>query len=611
MKFTIDNQDLFKAPNFFKFDDEFNSKVFAESEINHLRTCISFCKSCNHKDSYFLKAIDFAIHRYKELDDEYEHNLSEHDKQQSYTVFLLDCVKNKAQFVRLKLADYINDKFNKPLLAVETYFSFLKVKRNKDTDEIVSITLNKSKYIDFAIDYFKLCRIENQLAIWNGIEFTQNLDIVINTLTSFLHEFEIIFDVNEFINTTLSQTNIPIKEVADPHVIPCLNYDLVIDKDSPNKIAILNKDPNERVVVNAINVRIELEQGDLSNHGREFYSWAERQKDTLLEKALNDWCNNDVQIRSLLDEFIGALLFRNQSFKQTFMLYGQGNCGKSSFFKLLRTFIGGHNTSDISLRQFGGHTSSAIQGKRLNISDDVGKQLDDEQHENLKKLISGDEITIDPKYKNPVTYKPQVKCIISCNSIPYFGGDMALYNRITFIPFEHKFENTGFKDSIKKDNKQFSALLVIALRGLIRVLERQNNGQSSLFSQSDRVKEKTEQVKCDASFMYEYLMQPNRRDEFLKMPDTYRQSNNPNSGGNWYDVYTVKGHHKAFKLECKNNDAYSDKGQHIPNISRFKNKACEVLNLDTDKGNFYIVDNYQGPDIRKQALIFVEKAKQS
>lgn len=608
MKFSLDNQDLFKVPNIFNFDTEFNKTEFAESEINHLRTCINFCKSCNHKDSYFLKAIDFAIHRYKELDDEYEHNLTEHDKQQSYTVFLSYCVKNSAQSVRLKLADYIKDKFNKPVLPIETYFNFLKVKRNKDTDEIVSITLNKSKYIDFAIDYFKLCRIENQLAIWNGIEFTQNLDIVINTLTSFLHEFGISFDVNEFVNTNLSQTNIPIKEVADPHVIPCLNYDLVIDKDNPNKITILNKDPNERVVVNAINVKIELEQDDLSNHGNEFYSWAERQKDPVLEKALNDWCNNDNQIRALLDEFIGALIYRSQTFKQTFMLYGDGNCGKSSFFKLLRTFICVHNTSDISLRQLSGHTSSTLQGKRLNISDDVGKQLDDEQHENLKKLISGDEITIDPKYKNPVTFKPQVKCIISCNSIPYFSGDTALYNRITFIPFEHKFENTGFKDGIKKDNKQFSALLVIALRGLARVLERQNNGQS-LFSQSDRVKEKTEQVKCDASFLYEYLMQTNKRDELLKMPNTYRQSNNPNSGGNWYDVYTVKGHHKAFKLECKNNDAYSEKGQHVPNISTFKNKACEVLNLDTAKSNFYIVDNYQGTDIRKQALIFVKKAK--
>ena len=443
MKFSLDNQDLFKAPNIFNFDTEFNKTEFAESEINHLRTCINFCKSCNHKDSYFLKAIDFAIHRYKELDDEYEHNLTEHDKQQSYTVFLSYCVKNSAQSVRLKLADYIKAKFNKPVLPIETYFNFLKVKRNKDTDEIVSITLNKSKYIDFAIDYFKLCRIENQLAIWNGIEFTQNLDIVINTLTSFLHEFGISFDVNEFVNTNLSQTNIPIKEVADPHVIPCLNYDLVIDKDNPNKITILNKDPNERVVVNAINVKIELEQDDLSNHGSEFYSWAKRQKDPVLEKALNDWCNNDNQIRALLDEFIGALIYRSQTFKQTFMLYGEGNCGKSSFFKLLRTFICVHNTSDISLRQLSGHTSSTLQGKRLNISDDVGKQLDDEQHENLKKLISGDEITIDPKYKNPVTFKPQVKCIISCNSIPYFSGDTALYNRITFIPFEHKFENTG------------------------------------------------------------------------------------------------------------------------------------------------------------------------
>lgn len=606
---SIDNKDLFKAPDFFKFDDEFNSKDFAESEINHLRTCINFCKSCNHKDSYFLKSIDFAIHRYKELDDEYEHNLTEHNKQQTFTVFLLDCVKNNAQAVRLKLADYINGKFNQPQLSIETYFSFLKVKRNKDTDEIVSITLNKSKYIDFAIDYFKLCKIEKQLAIWNGIEFTQNLDIVINTLTSFLHEFGISFDVNEFVNTNLSQTNIPTKEVASPYVIPCLNYDLVIDEKEPNKIQILNKDPNERVVVNAINVEIDLNQDDLSNHGREFYSWTERQKDPVLEKALDDWCNGDNQIRALLDEFIGALLFRNQSFKQTFMLYGQGNCGKSTFFKLLRTFIGGHNTSDISLRQFGGHTSSAIQGKRLNISDDVGKQLDDEQHENLKKLISGDEITIDPKYKNPVTFKPQIKCIISCNEIPFFGGDTALYDRITFIPFEHKFENTGFKDSIKKDNKQFSALLVIALRGLTRVLERQNNGRSPLFSQSDRVKEKTEQVKCDASYMYEYFMQSNRRDELLKMPDTYRQSNNPNLGGNWYDVYTVKGHYKAFRLECKNNDAYSEKGQHIPNISTFKNKACEMLDLDTDKGNFYIVDNYQGSDIRKQPFIFVEKSK--
>ena len=609
MLYNIDNQNLFKVPNICDLDNEFNSKDFAESEINHLRTCINFCKSCNHKDSYFLKSIDFAIHRYKELDDEYEHNLTEHNKQQTFTVFLLDCVKNNAQAVRLKLADYINGKFNQPQLSIETYFSFLKVKRNKDTDEIVSITLNKSKYIDFAIDYFKLCKIEKQLAIWNGIEFIQNLDIVINTLTSFLHEFGISFDVNEFVNTNLSQTNIPTKEVASPYVIPCLNYDLVIDEKEPNKIQILNKDLNERVVVNAINVEIDLNQDDLSNHGREFYSWAERQKDPVLEKALDDWCNGDNQIRALLDEFIGALLFRNQSFKQTFMLYGQGNCGKSSFFKLLRTFIGGHNTSDISLRQFGGHTSSAIQGKRLNISDDVGKQLDDEQHENLKKLISGDEITIDPKYKNPVTFKPQIKCIISCNEIPFFGGDTALYNRITFIPFEHKFENTGFKDSIKKDNKQFSALLVIALRGLARVLERQNNGQFPLFSQSDRVKEKTEQVKCDASYMYEYLTQPNRRDELLKMPDTYRQSNNPNLGGNWYDVYTVKGHYKAFRFECKNNDAYSEKGQHIPNISTFKNKACEMLDLDTDKGNFYIVDNYQGPDIRKQPFIFVEKSK--
>ena len=609
MLYSIDNQNLFKVPNICDLDNEFNSKDFAESEINHLRTCINFCRSCNHKDSYFLKSIDFAIHRYKELDDEYEHNLTEHDKQQTFTVFLLDCVKNNAQGIRLKLADYICSKFNQPQLSIETYFSFLKVKRNKDTDEIVSITLNKSKYIDFAIDYFKLCKIENQLAIWNGIEFTQNLEIVINTLTSFLHEFGISFDVNEFVNTTLSQTNIPIKEVADSHVIPCLNYDLVINEKEPNKIQILNKDPNERVVVNAINVKIDLNQDDLSNHGREFYSWAERQKGPVLEKALDDWSNGDNQIRALLDEFIGALLFRNQSFKQTFMLYGQGNCGKSSFFKLLRTFIGGHNTSDISLRLLSGHTSSTLQGRRLNISDDVGKQLDDEQHENLKKLISGDEITIDPKYKNPVTFKPQIKCIISCNEIPFFGGDTALYNRITFIPFEHKFENTGFKDSIKKDNKQFSTLLVIALRGLARVLERQNNGQFPLFSESDRVKEKTEQVKCDASFMYEYLMQPNRRDELLKRPDTYRQSNNPNSGGNWYDVYTVKGHHTAFKLECKNNDAYSEKGQHVPNISTFKNKACEVLNLDTAKSNFYIVDNYQGQDIRKQALIFVEKAK--
>lgn len=608
MLYSIDNQNLFKVPNICDLDNEFNSKDFAESEINHLRTCISFCKSCNHKDSYFLKAIDFAIHRYKELDDEYEHNLTKRGRQQTYTVFLLGCVKNNAQSIRLKLADYINGRFNQPQLSIETYFSFLKVKRNKDTDEIVSITLNKSKYIDFAIDYFKLCRIEKQLAIWNGIEFTQNLDIVINTLTSFLHEFGISFDVNEFVNTNLSQTNIPIKEVADPHVIPCLNYDLVIDEKDPNKICILNKDPNERVVVNAINVKIDLNQDDLSNHGREFYSWAERQKDPVLEKALDDWCNGDKQIRALLDEFIGALLFRNQSFKQTFMLYGVGNCGKSTFFKLLRTFIGNHNTSDISLRQFGGHTSAAIQGKRLNISDDVGRQLDDEQHENLKKVISGDEITIDEKYKKPVTIKPMIKCIISCNEFPYFGGDMALYNRITFIPFEHKFDNTGFKDDIKKDNNQLSALLVIALRGLARVLERQNNGQPSLFSQSDRIKEKTEQVKCNASFLYEYLMQPNRRDEFLKMPDTYRQSNNPNLGGNWYDVYTVKGHHKAFKLECKNNDAYSEKGQRIPNLGTFENKACEVLNLDIAQGNFYIIDNYQRPDIRKQPLIFVKRA---
>lgn len=575
------NNDLLKIP---------------ESLALHLKRCFSYVKACNHTEEYLKQAIRLAVIMYKRIDKEYNGILTDNIDKGSFTGYLLDCCLNLKQTKDLNIAQYINNYFAEPEIDLSEILPFYKTALNKD-GETTYIKCSKAKLTDFLIDRIKLCITENQLTYWNGIEYSQNAEKLRQTVFSLLNLVGIDnFNVDDYFRNNLNKSNLNTYKIANGHVIPCLNYDVIIDKDDPSKVFIANKDPTNRKVVNALNVNLDLTQNDTLS-GDVWNSWADRQKSEKLERALNDWADNDKEIRDLLEEFTGNLIYRDQSFKQTFYLYGQRSCGKSTFFNLIRSMLGAENCSDLSLKQLGGHTSAVLQGKRLNISDDVSRELDREEQSALKKLVSGDPITIDPKFLPPVTFYSQTKIVVSSNFKPYFGNDDALIKRFTFIPFLHQFNETDFKNKISADKDVINALFVIAVRGLQRVLQRQLKNEP-LFTKSKRVDEFTEETLKDNDPLYAFFTEVPQNEMVAYL--TEKPKSNKGTLENWYYPFTVQSKYDKFKNKCKQEGVYEGR-RPIPKSSRFQDKAVELLPVQAIRGSFYVLND------RKMPYIFVKK----
>lgn len=558
----------------------------------HLKMCLAYVKACNHTEEYLKQAIRFAVIMYKRLDKKHNGVLTDNIDKDSFTGYLLDCCLNLKQTKDLNIAQYINNYFTEPEIDLSEILPFYKPALNKD-NETTYIKCSKGELTDFLIDRFELCITENQLTYWNGIEYSQDSKKLCQTVYRLLRLAGIDnFNVDDYFKNDLNKCNLNTYKIADGHVIPCLNYDVIIDKDDPSKVYIVNKDPTNRKVVNALNVNLDLTQNDTLS-GDVWNSWADRQKSEKLERALNDWADNDKEIRDLLEEFTGNLIYRDQSFKQTFYLYGQRSCGKSTFFNLIRSMLGAENCSDLSLKQLGGHTSAVLQGKRLNISDDVSRELDREEQSALKKLVSGDPITIDPKFLPPVTFYSQTKIVVSSNFKPYFGNDDALIKRFTFIPFLHQFNETDFKNKISADKDVINALFVIAVRGLQRVLQRQLKNEP-LFTKSKRVDEFTEETLKDNDPLYAYFTEVPQNEMIAHL--TEKPKSNKGTFENWFLPYTVSGKYDKFKNKCKQEGCYVGY-RTMPDMKRFEHKAIELLPVQVVKGSFYVMNERTQPKI--------------
>lgn len=115
-------------------------------------------------------------------------------------------------------------------------------------------------------------------------------------------------------------------------------------------------------------------------------------------------------------------------------------------------------------------------GTRLaNIGDDINRR-DIVDTGTLKKLFTGESVTVERKGQDPFTLKNHAKMIFSCNEIPRIADKtFGMYSRLTLIPFSATFtaDDDDFDPFIEDKittNEALSYLLNIALRGLRRLL---------------------------------------------------------------------------------------------------------------------------------------------
>jgi putative DNA primase/helicase len=157
------------------------------------------------------------------------------------------------------------------------------------------------------------------------------------------------------------------------------------------------------------------------------------------------------------------------------VLVGDGANGKNTFVMTLRELLGDYARSDLLVHAQGKEGSpspdvAALQGKRLVIVSETedGCQLSEAC---VKDITSNEDITACRKYRDPFTFRPTHKIILSTNHRPHVKGtDQGIWRRLAIVFFgaaiAEEAKVTDFRERFLRP--EYSGILNWALEGLAR-----------------------------------------------------------------------------------------------------------------------------------------------
>lgn len=191
---------------------------------------------------------------------------------------------------------------------------------------------------------------------------------------------------------------------------------------------------------------------------------------------------DDKEVITLLQQWFGYNLVPDTSIEKFMIFYGQGANGKGVISKMMINLLGKENVSCLGLEaidQTRSFALSALIGKLANIVgelNEVGKASEGL----LKTIVSGENITIDRKYREPLSYTPFARFTFSTNVLPrIMDKSDGIARRLLLIPFEKQFLNEGEQDRRLIDSNfwiesnELSGIFLWALEGL-RELKKNN-----------------------------------------------------------------------------------------------------------------------------------------
>lgn len=237
-------------------------------------------------------------------------------------------------------------------------------------------------------------------------------------------------------------------------------------------------------VVNLQNGRLNLRTGELLEFTPEVIDFCRvpvtydpAAYDKSLDKMLDKVFCYDKEVRDLFEEMVGYLLLKSSRYRKGFLLYGDGSNGKSTILNMLKAFLGESNYSSVELEKLSDPFKTAeLYGKLANIGDDINAS-DIKDTGTLKKLFTGESVTVERKYEQPFTLKSYAKLIFSCNSIPRIADKTyGMYSRLVLIPFNAIFtaDDDDFDPFIEEkvtSPRALSYLLNMGIKGLQRLFK--------------------------------------------------------------------------------------------------------------------------------------------
>lgn len=179
-------------------------------------------------------------------------------------------------------------------------------------------------------------------------------------------------------------------------------------------------------------------------------------------------------------ELFGYCLYKKYEFEHFFFLIGGGGNGKTVFIKILSTFIGEKNISNLSLHEIvnpkDDHVLCDLYGKMANLCGEIGSSKITESR-NLKIITGRDKIRTRQLYKESFSFENYAKAIFSMNDAPEFDDFTdAFKRRVLIIDFPNRFEEgkdgtiTNLSELCTTD-ESLTRILNWAIVGLKRLLK--------------------------------------------------------------------------------------------------------------------------------------------
>ncbi len=402
-------------------------------------------------------------------------------------LFLLP-VNTKVELINMTEGDGRNDKLFRYIIDLQ------KAKFTKDEIKYIFRLINEYVFVKKLKEkeLATICRDEAFLPTGDGGEFFDRQGkFKFYTFALYLIETLNILKINEQIHIYDDGIYVQRKSIIDKkmiEIIPTLNrneraetyayIEASIPDNSPladsKFIAFKNGiyDIEQKTIINftpdiiLIN-KINFDYDDLS--------YSHLADDVLLRLSCGD---ND--IKNLLEEIIGYCFYRRNELRKIFILLGGKENGKSTFLDMLANLLGEENISSLDINNLGDRFKTAeIAGKLANIGDDISDEFIRDPAI-IKKAASGDLLTGEKKGKDPFQFRPYAKHIYSANAIPRIKDKSgAVLSRMIIVPFTATFNKNSenYDPYIKyklRENDVMEHLIVVGLKGLIRVLKNQS-----------------------------------------------------------------------------------------------------------------------------------------
>ena len=193
-----------------------------------------------------------------------------------------------------------------------------------------------------------------------------------------------------------------------------------------------------------------------------------------------------------LQEFLGySITYSVKKQKCLFLLGETADNGKSTFNELVLVLAGEDNCCSLSIGEFGERFFGAeLQDKLLNIVHEV-ENIQMKDLSNFKTVITGNEISVEQKYKDRYKLKPFTHHIFAMNNLPDLknGGDEGFFRRIQIVPFEAKFtdeEKEKFDFDKLVTDTSLDYLANISLRKYTKMLK-EHRRYFSNYKESDAI----------------------------------------------------------------------------------------------------------------------------